>query len=81
MYYKIKLYICRVIQTTNKMNKDFFQFRWFEELQVGDVFKFCPVIDSDIPSKFFTAFAKDGVNTKFNATYGKELHTMEFVIS
>lgn len=59
------------------MSKDFFQFKWFDELQVGDVFKFCPIIDSDIPKKFFTAFAKDGVNTKFNATYGKELHTME----
>ena len=60
------------------MSKDFFQFKWFDELQVGDVFKLCPIIDSDIPSKFFTAFKKDEVNTKFNATYGKELHTMEF---
>jgi hypothetical protein len=60
------------------MSKDFFQFKWFDELQVGDVFKFCPIIDSDIPSIFFTAFAKDEVNTKINATYGKELHRMDF---
>jgi hypothetical protein len=60
------------------MNKDFFQFKWFNELQVGDVFKFCPVIDSEIPNKFFTAFFKDDKNTKFNATYGKELNTTEF---
>ena len=44
------------------MGKDFFNFKWFDELQVGDVFKFCPITDSDIPSKFFTAFAKDEVN-------------------
>lgn len=61
------------------MSKDFFQFRWFEELSIGDVFKFCPtIIDSDIPSKlFFTVYSKDEVNTKFNATYGRELHKME----
>ena len=60
------------------MSKDFFQFKSFDELQVGDVFKFCPLIDSDVPSKFFTAFAKNEISTKFNSTYGKELHTMEF---
>ena len=58
--------------------KNTFKFKWFDELQVGDVFKFCPILDDDIPSKFFTVFAKDDVNTKFNATYGKDLHTMEF---
>jgi hypothetical protein len=60
------------------MSKDFFQFRWFDDLKTGDVFKFCPIIDSDIPSKFFTVFAKDELNTKFNSTYGKELNTTEF---
>lgn len=60
------------------MSKDFFQFKYFDELQVGDVFKFCTVIDSDVPSRFFTVFAKDGTSTKINSTYGKELHKMEF---
>ena len=57
--------------------KDFFQFKWFDELQVGDVFKFCPIIEPDLPSKFYTAFKKDEVKTTINSTYGKELHTIE----
>lgn len=55
-----------------------FQFKWFDELQVGDVFKFCPIIDSDIPTrKFYTVYYKDELITKINSTYGKELHTIE----
>lgn len=60
------------------MNKDYFQFKWFDELQIGDVFKFSPIIDSDIPSKFYTVYQKDKGTTKFNSTYHKDLNRMEF---
>lgn len=60
------------------MSKDFFNFGFFDELQVGDVFKFSPIIDNDIPSKFYTVYHKDENTTKFNATYCKELNRMEF---
>ncbi len=59
-------------------HKDYFQFKWFDELQVGDVFKFSPIIDNDIPTKFYTVYQKDENKTRFNATYGKELNRMEF---
>jgi hypothetical protein len=61
------------------MDKNFFTFKWFDDLKVGDTFKFCPTIDSDIPSKFFTVYYKDEFITKFNSTYGKELNKMEFL--
>jgi hypothetical protein len=60
------------------MKKDYFKFASFEDLQVGDVFKFSPIIDNDIPSKYYTAFVKDELNTTFNSTYGKELNTSKF---
>ena len=59
-------------------HKDYFQFKWFDELQVGDVFKFSLIIDNDIPTKFYTVYQKDENKTRFNATYGKELNRMEF---
>ena len=59
------------------MKNDFFQFRWFNELQIGDVFKFCRVIDSEFPNIFFTVINKNEYKTKINSTYGKELHVME----
>lgn len=61
------------------MSKDYFNFRFFDELQVGDVFKFSPLIDNDIASKFYTVYHKDENTTKFNDTYGKELNRMELV--
>lgn len=60
------------------MSKNYFNFSFFDELQVGDVFKFCPIIDNDIPNKFYTVYQKDETITKFNATYGRELNKMEF---
>ena len=60
------------------MSKDYFIFGLFSDLQVGDVFKFSPIIDSDIPNRFFTAYQKDADITKINTTYGKELNRMEF---
>jgi hypothetical protein len=60
------------------MSKYYFQFKWFSDLQVGDVFKFCTIIDNDIPSIFYTAYAKDDINTKFSATYGRNLHRKNF---
>lgn len=59
------------------MNKNFFTFKLFEELVVGDVFKFSPTLDNDIPKKFYTVYFKDNVTTKINATYGKDLNKME----
>ncbi len=60
------------------MGKNFFNFKFFDELQVGDVFKFSPVIDSDIPRRFYTVYEKNEYTTKFNTTYGKCLYQNEF---
>lgn len=59
-------------------DKNHFQFNYFDELSKGDVFKFSPVLDSDIPSKFFTVIEKNEVNTKFAETYGKEYNVRQF---
>jgi len=58
--------------------KNYFNFRFFDELQVGDVFKFSPILDDDIPSKFYTVYQKNEIITRFNSTYGKNLSRMEF---
>jgi len=59
--------------------KDFFKFRFFDELNVGDVFKFSPIIDNDdLPSVFYTVFYKDNLTTKINSTYGKKLMRFDF---
>ena len=61
------------------------EFMFFNELQIGDVFKFSPVDAGlytnvaalfDMPNIFFTVYQKDENNTKINSTYGK-LHKME----
>lgn len=59
------------------MNKDFFFFGHFNELKVGDVFKFPQNLYNDIPSKFYTVYQKDENTTKINATYGKLLNRLE----
>jgi hypothetical protein len=61
-----------------KANRNYFQFKLFEELRVGEVFKFSPIIDLDLPDVFYTVFAKNELNTLFNSTYGKQLNTMIF---
>lgn len=58
---------------------NFFIFKFFNELQIGDVFKFSPIIDNDIPNKFYTVYQKNETTTKFNATYGKELNQKELL--
>jgi hypothetical protein len=62
----------------NQSTKNYFKFSFFEELKEGDVFKFSPVMDNDIPSKFYTVYKKTDTITKINATYGKVLNRMEF---
>lgn len=60
------------------MNTNSFSFDFFENLSIGDVFKFCPIIDNDYPSKFYTVFYKDELITKVNSTYGKRILRFEF---
>ena len=62
-----------------KHNKNFFKFSYFDELKTGDVFKFSPIIDNDIPSKFYTVYAKDESTTKINSTYGKTILRLEYM--
>lgn len=57
--------------------KNFYIFKYFEDLNVGDVFKFSFVIDDNMHNKFYTVYEKNEINTKFNSTYGKELNRME----
>lgn len=59
-------------------NKHSFTFDFFENLSIGDVFKFSPIIDNDYPSKFYTVFYKDELITKINSTYGKRILRFEF---
>ena len=60
-----------------KTNKLFYEFAYFDELQIGDVFKFSPILDSEIPSTFFTVYAKDEKSTKASSTYGKKINWIE----
>lgn len=57
--------------------KNAFVFSSFDKLQVGDVFKFSPIIDEDIPSRFYTVYKKNEVLTFFNSTYGKKIYSNE----
>lgn len=58
---------------------DFFKFRFFNELNVGDVFKFSPIIDNDdLPSRFYTVYYKDELITKINSSYGKKIISRAF---
>lgn len=59
------------------MIKNCFIFRFFNELQIGDVFKFSSVYDSDIPNKFYTVISKDELNTKIQNTYGNVIQTIK----
>ena len=52
-------------------NKNYFVFGYFDQLQVGDVFKFSQILDDDMPNSFFTVYYKDDEFTKINSTYGK----------
>jgi hypothetical protein len=53
-------------------DKNFFKFRFFDELEIGDVFKFCPAIDSKINiSTFFTVLNKTETTTTIQTTFGK----------
>jgi len=52
-------------------NKMYFKFNWFDDLQIGDVFKFSP------ESAFYTVIMKDESNTTFQKTFGK-LYTQVF---
>ena len=61
--------------------KNYFMFDFFDSLNIGDVFKFSPFIDNDIPSRFYTVYSKDESTTKINATYGKNLYKQEYVNS
>lgn len=58
--------------------KNYFEFKSFDELQTGDVFKFSPILDNDIPSKFYTVYHKNETHTKINSTYGKLLNRFEY---
>jgi hypothetical protein len=60
------------------MSNSYFQFKWFDELQKGDVFKFSPILDNDIPSKYYTVSEKDNITTKIGATYGHALDRREY---
>lgn len=60
------------------MNKNSFEFKWFNDLKTGNKFKFSPIIDSDVPSKFFTVIKKNDTHTKFAETYGKMGNVREF---
>jgi hypothetical protein len=46
-------------------DKHFFKFAWFEELQIGEVFKFSP------DSVFYSVIKKNEVTTTFQTLYGK----------
>ena len=66
------------VQVSKNQKKNMFKFAYFEDLKQGDVFKFSPIIDSEIPSIFFTAYYKDENTTKFDSTYGKIIYRNEF---
>ena len=59
-------------------SKHFFKFAWFDELIIGDVFKFSPMNKDDEPSRFYTVYFKDESITKINSSYGNQLIRREF---
>ena len=63
------------------MPSNYFEFGFLEDLQIGDVFKFSPTIDSEIPSKFYSVYAKESGTIKINSTYGKSIDRKEFPIT
>jgi|VirMetMinimDraft_7_1064189.scaffolds.fasta_scaffold505067_2 hypothetical protein len=58
--------------------KNYFTFKFFNELEKGDVFKFEKILDNDIHSIFFTVYFKDDITTKINSTYGKKILRFEY---
>lgn len=61
-----------------KKNKNYFIFRYFDDLKVGDVFKFSPLLDDDIPSCFFTVYNIAGETVSINSTYGKKIVRFDY---